>query len=277
MQKNFNVDSKENFGKCVSCGETLHGKHCHRCGEKKISLDDFTVKKFTEQAFEIVTHFDSKILKSVYHLFSKPGFLVTEHLKGRRVSYAKPFQLFFVINVVYFLVLNYIGFDEVTNQINDHMNNPFYGKLATTMVNEELAKKNISYEKYDEEFYNEIYVESKLLIVLMIPLFALWYKLILFKENRLYYEHLIFSTYFFCFILFFYTFFLNIFQDVFDTNVAEIIVIIVSSLYLYFSIRHVYKYSFVKTLGFTFLSVIGLIITVTIFRFFIFLTVYYTI
>lgn len=246
------------------------------CGEKKISREDLTFRKFFDQAFDIITHFDSKIWRSVYLLFSKPGFLVTEHLEGRRVKYAKPIQLFLVINVIYFLALNYIGFDEVTNPLKDHMNNFFYGDIATTLVNEKIENKNITFTEYDNKFYDEIYVESKLLIIFMIPLLALWFLLIFFRKDILYYEQLIFATYFFCFILLFYTFFINILESVFDTNTEEIIVLLASAIYLFFSIRKIHKLSISQILLKTLLSVIGLVLVVSLFRFLIFLTVYYT-
>ncbi|MDQ3021716.1 MAG: DUF3667 domain-containing protein [Bacteroidota bacterium] len=270
------MNNGEDRGKCATCGEKLYGKHCHVCGEKKVSRLDFTVKKFVEQAIDVVTHFDSKIWRSIYLLFRKPGFLVSEHLEGRRIKYAKPIQLFFVINVIYFLVLNKIGFDEITNPLSDHMNNIFYGKIATSIVNGKIAEKNITFSRYADDFYNETYAESKLLIILMIPVLALWFKLIFQRYNKLYYEHLIFSTYFFCFILLFYTFFINTFEYVFNPAFAEIIIIIVSAVYLYFSISHVYKFSQSKIILNAILSVIGLVIIVSLFRFLIFLTVYYT-
>lgn len=290
------MSDTENFGQCANCGEQLLGKHCHNCGEKKIFKEELTFKNFITQSFDIITHFDSKMWKSVRLLITKPGLLVTENREGRRVRYAKPIQLFFVINVIYFFFLSYleVGFDAVTNRSSEHMNNLFYGNIATSMVNEKIKEKNIPFEQYDEKFYDEIYVESKLLIIFMIPIFALCLKLIYRKQDILYYWHLVFSTYFFCFILLFYTFILNAFvytvlyktplsnyiESVISYNVlelvAEIIVLILAAIYLFFSIRQVYKESFAQTLLKTFLSVIGLVITFNLFKFLIFLAVYYT-
>lgn len=290
------MSNTENFGQCANCGEQLHGKHCHKCGEKKISKDDLTVKNFIGQTIDIFTHFDSKIFKSLILLLKKPGFLVSENIEGRRVKYAKPIQLFFIINIIYFFFLSYldVGFDAVTNRSSEHMDNLLYGHIATSLVNEKIKEKNIPFEEYDNNFYDEIYIESKLLIIFMIPIFALWFKLIYRKQKILYYEHLVFSTYFFCFILLFYTFILNavVYPVIYKTPlsnyiepvisydtlelVAEIIVLILAAVYLFFSIRQVYKESLQQTLLKTFLSLIGLIVTFNLFKFLIFLAVFYT-
>ncbi len=290
------VDNTESLGKCANCGEPLQGKHCHVCGEKKINPEELTFKHFFNQSFEIITHYDSRVLRSVYHVFRKPGFLVTENLEGRRVRYAKPIQLFFLINIIYFFVLSFIeiGFDAVTNRATDHMENFFYGGYASSLVNEKVTEKNIPLEEYDEKFYNEIYVESKLLIIFMIPLYALWLKLIYLKKNILYYEHLIFATYFFCFILLFYTLVLNVVvypliyntqflhggAELIDYNsgelMAELTVLIFAAVYLFFAIKQVHKQSAGQTLFKTFLAVIGLVLTFNVFKFLIFLTAFYT-
>ena len=288
MQKKLRVNNSEN--RCKTCNEIIYGKYCHNCGEKKLSREDFTVKNFIEQAVDVFTHFDSKIIKSAYLLVIKPGFVTSEYLAGRRVKYAKPVQLFFVLNIIYFVILNYAGYDTVTNPLTDHMTNPFYGQIATSMVSNKIAEQNISFEKYDNKFYDVVYVHSRVLLILMIPLFALVLKVIYIRQDRLYYEHLVFSTYFFCFVLIFYSFFLNILYysvyflteydlkfnsiiDIDDTT-AAFIYLFLFAVYLYISLKQVYKNSTGQTFLETLLAMLGLTAVVTIYNFILFLTVF---
>lgn len=278
------LDVKD-YGNCKSCGAGLLGSHCHVCGEKKLFLEDYKVRKFIEQSFNTITHFDSKVMKSARLLITKPGFLAKEYLEGRRIKYAKPFQLFFVINVFYFLVLNFIGFDIVTNHLDKHMSDPFYGDLATTMVNEKIKEKNVSLEIFDNDFYNEIYVESKLFIFVMIPMLAFWLMLIYLDTKKIYYEHLVFSTFAFCFILLFSTLFLNPFgYDTslhklinVDNNVIKTISVLVITVYIFLSLKYVYGQSNAKTFLKTLLTLAGMALVLTIYRFLIFLAVFYSI
>lgn len=278
--------------KCVTCGETLIGKFCHKCGEKKLSRDDFTVKQFLKQGIDVFTHLDSKAFRSATLLFDDPGKLTRNYLDGKRNIYAKPIQLFFLINILYFLVLNYIGFDIITNPLEDYMSNFIYGPLVTSLVNKKLIAKNISLEQYSVKFYDAIYLHSKVLIILMIPLFALCLKLIYIKKDKLLYEHLIYATYFFCFALLFYTVIINIiyytlyYFTVLNNNVhsvielndyAVIIIVIISfSIYSYYALRRIHGHPVKEGIMYAALSMIALSFVVFFYDLLIFFVVYFT-
>lgn len=91
---------------CASCGAKLKGDYCRKCGEKKIIPErDFSMAKFLTQTLGHLVHFDSKLLRSVWLLFSKPGFLTAEWMAGRRVNYMKPLQLFVVAGLLFYFFL----------------------------------------------------------------------------------------------------------------------------------------------------------------------------
>ena len=277
---------------CVTCGTQLVGKFCHKCGEKKLSRDDFTVKQFLKQGVDVFTHFDSKVLRSATLLFIEPGKLTANYLKGKRTIYSKPIQLFFVINIIYFLVLNFIGFDIITNPLPDYMSNFIYGPFITSLINQKLIADNLSLELYSTKFYNSIYVHSKILIILMIPLFALCLKLIYIRRNKLLYEHLVFATYFFCFALLFYTLIINIvyysiyyitifssdFHKIVDLNdeFVLILVIISFSMYMFLSFKKIHGHHVSEGILFAALAMTALSAVVIIYDFFIFFIVYLT-
>ncbi len=91
---------------CASCGAKLKGDYCRKCGEKKIVPErDFRLAKFLNQTLWHFAHFDSKLLRTGWLLFSKPGFLTAEWTAGRRVNYMKPLQLFVVASVLFYFFL----------------------------------------------------------------------------------------------------------------------------------------------------------------------------
>jgi hypothetical protein len=92
-------------GNCPSCEAPFQGKFCNQCGEKQTSVQDFTIKKYAKSLFEHFSHLDSKLLRSVWFLISKPGFLSAEFVAGRQNLYMKPLQFFLVINLIFFFVL----------------------------------------------------------------------------------------------------------------------------------------------------------------------------
>ncbi len=48
-------------------------------------------------------HLDSRLLRSLRGLLTRPGFLTAEFIAGRRVPYMKPLPLFFVIALIFYL------------------------------------------------------------------------------------------------------------------------------------------------------------------------------
>lgn len=91
---------------CASCGAKLKGDYCRKCGEKKIVPErDFSIRKFLHQTLGHFIHFDSKLLRTCWLLFSKPGFLTAEWIAGRRVGYMKPLQLFVVASLLFYFFL----------------------------------------------------------------------------------------------------------------------------------------------------------------------------
>ena len=42
--------------------------------------------------FQDITHYDGKFVGSIRYLLTKPGFLTTEYMAGRRASYLQPDQ-----------------------------------------------------------------------------------------------------------------------------------------------------------------------------------------
>jgi len=80
---------------CTNCETVLHGQYCHECGQKKVTHHDYAIKHFIAHAFHDITHFDSKIFRSLIPLFFKPGVLTAEYLSGKHARFVKPITLLF--------------------------------------------------------------------------------------------------------------------------------------------------------------------------------------
>lgn len=90
-------------GHCANCGATLHGAHCHQCGQPVKGMIR-PLSGLTADVVDSVFNVDSRILRTLGPLYFKPGFLTTEYFIGRRVRYVTPFRLFFFLTVIAFLV-----------------------------------------------------------------------------------------------------------------------------------------------------------------------------
>lgn len=60
--------------------------------------------EFIHEALEGLTHSDSRLWRTLYLLWLKPGRLTLEFIAGRRVAYLPPFRLYLVLSVIFFLL-----------------------------------------------------------------------------------------------------------------------------------------------------------------------------
>ena len=93
---------------CANCGQPLAGEYCAACGQRH-EPHVHTVGHFAAEAFESISHADSRVWRTLLYLLVKPGFLTKEFFAGRRVRYLPPFRLYLVISVVFFLVVGLGG------------------------------------------------------------------------------------------------------------------------------------------------------------------------
>jgi hypothetical protein len=87
---------------CANCHAALNGEYCAACGQRH-EPHIHTVAHFAGEAFESISHADSRLWRTLWYLFSRPGFLTREFFAGRRVAYLPPFRLYLVLSVIFFL------------------------------------------------------------------------------------------------------------------------------------------------------------------------------
>ena len=89
---------------CANCHAALAGKFCAECGQR-YEPHIHTVTHFAGEAFESISHADSRVWRTLGYLLTRPGFLTREFFAGRRERYLPPFRLYLVISVLFFLVV----------------------------------------------------------------------------------------------------------------------------------------------------------------------------
>jgi hypothetical protein len=96
---------------CTNCGQPLAGEFCAACGQRH-EPHVHTVSHFAAEAFENISHADSRLWRTLLYQLTRPGFLTREFFAGRRVRYLPPFRLYLVISVLFFLVVGLGGGDS---------------------------------------------------------------------------------------------------------------------------------------------------------------------
>src|SRR5687768_9708359 len=88
---------------CRNCDAAMHGEYCASCGQRAVHADP-TARELAHDAVQELLNVDGKILSTLRLLFTRPGFLTVEHLRGRRARYVAPIRLYLTCSVLYFLV-----------------------------------------------------------------------------------------------------------------------------------------------------------------------------
>ncbi len=157
---------------CNNCHAEHTGKFCNTCGEKILEKRDFSLPILFSEAIGSVTNFDSKLIISFKKLFFRPGEMSRDIIDGKRISYVKPFQIFLIANILFFILLPKM----------DLFRAPaiwyFPEDLSATENGKKLQDKMDTYDitrgeaelKYDNHSSNL----AKSLLILIIPVMALY-------------------------------------------------------------------------------------------------------
>lgn len=93
---------------CTNCGHPLDisDKFCPNCSQAN-SNKKLTLKDFFDEFFSTLISYDSRLLKTLSALLTKPGKITNDYINGKRVSYTNPFRFLLSLSIIYFLMINF--------------------------------------------------------------------------------------------------------------------------------------------------------------------------
>lgn len=173
---------------CKSCGNKFIGIYCNLCGEKVLERSDRTFRSFINNIWALA---DNKFLRTLWLVIRRPGFLSKEYAEGRRVKYLRPMQLFFVLNLVYFLF-------PVLQLFNTSLRSQMYlrthSPLVREMVYSSVGRDSLRLEGYALMYNAKSTGLAKLLIIVFVVLASLPMLIIYRKRNRYFTDHVTLSV-----------------------------------------------------------------------------------
>jgi hypothetical protein len=89
---------------CLNCNAIINGRYCSICGQENLEPQE-SVWHLIVHFFNDITHFDGKFFSSVKYVVTKPGFLSSEYVAGRRMSYLNPVRFYVFTSFIFFLIL----------------------------------------------------------------------------------------------------------------------------------------------------------------------------
>uniref|UniRef100_UPI0040482333 DUF3667 domain-containing protein n=1 Tax=Roseivirga sp. TaxID=1964215 RepID=UPI0040482333 len=151
---------------CRNCGAYLQGEYCHVCGEKVLTPEDKAFSRWLKDVLTNLVQFDGKFFKSLVALLSRPSVLAEDYFQGRRKPYLKIINLFFIANLLYFVLPS---FDTFKTNLEFQMNSQVYSGYATESVESYLLTNDLDIEEFRILFDAKTAEVSKLILVALAP------------------------------------------------------------------------------------------------------------
>jgi hypothetical protein len=195
------------------------GKFCPNCGQENLE----TKENFFHLASHFIAdyfHYDSKFFRSLIPLFIKPGFLTREYWDGKRVQYIHPLRLFFFITIIFIIVTTYFYSrfgDEMKSRVIDkdktliHLDTSRYASMKPSdkiffnrdSVTVQAMRKALQTEKRQmgkiRTGIDHVFVNLKYVMFLLLPLYAIVFKVLYRKQRLFYVDHLVYAMHLQCF------------------------------------------------------------------------------
>ncbi len=93
--------------RCLNCGTTLAGSHCHHCGQRADVHRSFGA--IGHDLVHAIFHFEGKIWNTLPLLAWRPGDLTRRYIHGERARFISPLALFLFAVFLTYAVLAMIG------------------------------------------------------------------------------------------------------------------------------------------------------------------------
>jgi hypothetical protein len=289
---------------CRNCLAAVQGAFCAHCGQKQHSPIRH-VGQVVGELFNDILNFDAKLLDTLKPLLFRPGLLSREYFDGRRARYVSPLKLYFFLSIVAFFLIQQSIDIAVENQgavnvqatdadadkdmnfnIGNFNGKPWHVKTnpmnvawlpdaGNALVNERLARLESAVKKKDwTQLVHAGLAATPQVLLIILPIFALFLKLAYAFRKRLYMEHLIVALHNHAFLLSAFSL-LVVFIEMSSwatalpgweslVGLATTLLLIWIPLYFLLSLKHIYGQGWKMTvfkfllIGFTYSLLLGL-------------------
>jgi len=166
---------------CKNCSSTLReeDEFCSYCGSRIIG-ERISVKFIFKEVLDKVLSVDNKLLKTFWHLFSKPEVVISGYIDGVRKRYFNPFS-YLLISITLAGIATLITRDVAME--------------AITAANSVTSNNEVGI-KATEQIMNLVFDYQSFMTIISIPLYAFVSWLVFFNKKKFnYLEHNIIYIY----------------------------------------------------------------------------------
>lgn len=186
---------------CPTCNSAVSTSYCAQCGESPLDARDLTFLGFLGQFFHALSSVDGRLIRSFRCLVNQPGELTLAFVRGQRIPYIGPFQIFVIANVLFYLAQSLTNTNIFSSTLDSHLHHQDWSVLAQSLVTRRLDLMQTSLDSYALVFNQSVLVNAKWLVILMVPPFALLLPVLIREEPHPFVTHLVFSLHLHAFLL----------------------------------------------------------------------------
>ncbi len=147
---------------CLNCGVGLAGDYCHECGQRNTRAR-LTLRGLFSDIFDHVFSLDSRLLRTLRGLFTRPGATIRAYIAGERTRYANPLRFLVLAVALFFIVRSMLG-------INVTMEAPEEFAKLSAPTPEGVYIQEKSYEFLDR-FFDWFTIAATPLYGILFPIF----------------------------------------------------------------------------------------------------------
>ena len=190
---------------CPSCGFEWENTYCSNCGERRLE-GSVALWPFLRDAVVELTSINGKLFRTLWYLIARPGQLTVDYFDGKRKPYVLPFRLYLLCNLVYFVLQGFSGYHGFNTTLYSQEKSQAYSGMLPieSWVSQRLDAMQVDREIYEEAYNQRSEVYARSLVVLTVPIIALFFMLLWGRSRRYYVEHFVFSLHFMAWMLLFY-------------------------------------------------------------------------
>ncbi len=217
---------------CRNCGKEIQHAFCGHCGQHRADHNQ-GLGHFLKEFWGEFVQVDSKFIRTIVPLCLKPGYLTQQWVAGKRVRYITPLKLYLTISALCFLIVSYQysqNADFKSQDLSKKGSSATSIKINGTDVmnfdegdgsSEKLTKKQKEKLSAVDAFFEELFsgigkpgpegdakrkdFSDKFVgrlstaNFLLLPVFALLFKVLYIRRSRFYVEHLVFALHYYAF------------------------------------------------------------------------------
>jgi len=162
---------------------------------------ELTLRGFVEQVAVAFTNIDSRLMRSLVCLLTRPGALTVAYLQGQRRPYIRPLQLFLIANVLFFAIESLTNSTIFSTPLDSHLHKQPWDGFAQGLVANRLSTLRTTLELYAPVFDRAVALNARTLVILMALFFAPLLSIVFYRKHRPLVVNVVFSLHLHAFVL----------------------------------------------------------------------------